>query len=114
MSGISTKGVTVNFRTMLHKIHMGEELTNASTYTVVGFGSAAYPNNFTPQNYGEVVFPALPSGVENCTKCHGAANTAWHQPSDRNHPTEQVTAAPLQQPGSFDPCDLGRRRCRRG
>jgi hypothetical protein len=86
----ATVGVTVNFRTMLHKIHMGEELTNASSYTVVGFGSAAYPNNFTPQNYGEVVFPALPSGVENCTKCHGAANTAWHQPSDRNHPTEQV------------------------
>jgi hypothetical protein len=36
-----------SFRTMLHKIHMGEELANASTYIVNGFGSNAYPNNFT-------------------------------------------------------------------
>src|SRR5262249_1270223 len=33
----ATTGTTVNFRTMLHKIHAGSSLTNASTYTVVGF-----------------------------------------------------------------------------
>lgn len=84
-----TPGVTINFRTMLHKIHMGEHLANASSYTVVGFGSAAYPNNFTPHTYGEVVFPALPSGVKGCAKCHGATNDAWTLPGERNHPTQQ-------------------------
>ena len=84
-----TPGVTINFRTMLHKIHMGEELANASSYTVVGFGSSSYPNNFTPHTYGEVVFPAFPAGVQDCAKCHGASNDAWTLPGDRNHPTEQ-------------------------
>src|SRR5262249_54550631 len=85
----ATTGGTINFRTMLHKIHMGESLDHADTYTVVGFGAAAWPNNFTPTAYADVVFPALPGGVENCTKCHGASNTAWVQPSDRDHPTAQ-------------------------
>jgi len=85
----ATDGVTVNFRTMLHAIHRGEELANASTYTVVGFGSGAFPNNFTPHTYGEVVFPAMPGTVSNCTVCHGTSNTAWKEPSDRNHPTHQ-------------------------
>jgi hypothetical protein len=82
-----TTGVTVNFRTMLHKIHRGEDLAHASSYTIVGFGSAAWPNNFGTATYQDVVFPALPSGVKSCTKCHGDSNTAWIQPSDRNHPT---------------------------
>jgi OmcA/MtrC family decaheme c-type cytochrome len=83
-----TTGVTVNFRTMLHKIHMGEELTNASTYTLVGFG-LGYPNNFSTHTYEHVVFPDLPDGVKNCEHCHGPGNTAWMSPADRNHPTEQ-------------------------
>ncbi|MCE9594776.1 MAG: hypothetical protein K8S98_11345 [Planctomycetes bacterium] len=87
----ATTATTINFRTMLHKIHMGEELANASTYDVVGFGSSAYPNNYTAQSYGEVVFPALPGGVSNCTVCHGASNTAWHEPSDRTHPSDQIS-----------------------
>lgn len=85
----ATDGVTISFRTMLHKIHMGEELANASSYTVVGFGAAAFPDNYTAHTYGEVVYPALPGGVSNCAKCHGAENTSWQEPSDRNHPTEQ-------------------------
>ena len=83
----ATSGLTVSFRTMLHKIHMGEELTNASTYQVVGFGSASYPNNFGVSTFGEIRFPALPGGVQNCDKCHG--NDAWHQPAPRAHPTDQ-------------------------
>jgi OmcA/MtrC family decaheme c-type cytochrome len=85
----ATPGVTINFRSMLHKIHMGEELANASTYTVVGFGGAAYPNNYTAHTYGEVVFPAQPGGVAQCTKCHGTDNLAWLTPQPRNHPTAQ-------------------------
>lgn len=83
-----TAGVAISFREMLHKIHMGEELANASTYTVNGFGSTAYPNNFTSYQYGEVVFPALPGAAANCTMCHGVSEL-WKAPTDRNHPTAQ-------------------------
>jgi len=85
----ATTGVQVSFREMVHKIHMGEDLTNASSYTVVGFGSGGPPNNFSTHGYGEVVFPALPGAARNCEKCHGDSS-AWQSPSDRNHPTEQV------------------------
>jgi hypothetical protein len=84
----ATTGEPVSFRTMLHKIHMGEELANASSYTVVGFGGSPYPNNYTPHTYEEVVFPALPGGVMQCAKCHGSSD-AWQEPSLREHPTEQ-------------------------
>ncbi len=88
----ATSGVTVSFRTMLHKIHMGKELTNASTYDVVGFGSGSYPNNFAVANFAEVGFPSFPGGVQNCVKCHG--NDAWHEPLPRAHPSSQ--GAPVQ------------------
>jgi len=83
----ATTGVTLSFRTMLHKIHMGEHLANASTYDVVGYGSAPYPNNFTVTNFEDVVFPSQPGGTANCVKCHG--NEAWHEPAPRAHPTDQ-------------------------
>jgi hypothetical protein len=83
----ATTGLTISFRTMLHKIHMGEHLTNAATYDVVGFGSGSYPNNFGVSNFGEVVFPAQPGGTQNCVRCHG--NEAWHEPKARAHPTDQ-------------------------
>jgi hypothetical protein len=82
-----TPGLTISFRTMLHKIHMGKDLTDASTYDVVGFGSGSYPNNFGVSNFAELLFPALPGGVQNCNKCHG--NEAWHEPAPRAHPTDQ-------------------------
>jgi OmcA/MtrC family decaheme c-type cytochrome len=84
----ATDGVTISFRTMLHKIHMGEELTNASSYIVNGFGSTAYPNNFTSYTYDEVLFPALPGGAANCTMCHGESSK-YYDPDIRSHPTEQ-------------------------
>jgi OmcA/MtrC family decaheme c-type cytochrome len=84
----ATTARTIGFRTMLHKIHMGENLANAATYDVVGFGSGTYPDNFSVANYAEVVFPALPGATQNCDKCHG--NDAWHEPKARSHPTNQV------------------------
>ncbi|MBK7878281.1 MAG: hypothetical protein IPJ77_21710 [Planctomycetes bacterium] len=85
----ATDDVTISFRTMLHKIHMGEELANASDYTIVGNGSAAYPNNFGLSTFDEVLFPTMPGGTRNCFKCHGSDNDAWKTPAERNHPTEQ-------------------------
>lgn len=80
--------VTVSFRTMLHKVHMGEELTNASTYVVAGFGFG-YPDNWSPYTYEHVAFPALPGGVAQCAKCHGEQNESWIEPTEIAHPTEQ-------------------------
>lgn len=83
-----TTGVTIDFRTMLHKIHMGSDLANASTYEVVGFGPA--PDNYAVSTFEDVVFPSMPGGVMNCAKCHGAGSDSWIEPKDRTHPTDQV------------------------
>ena len=79
-NGAETPGVSISFREMLHKIHMGRDLTNAATYTVVG-------QRRHEHTYGHVGYPALPGGVMQCVKCHG--NDAWKAPLNRDHPTEQ-------------------------
>ncbi len=86
----ATSGVTVNFRTLLHQIHRGKLLANASTFEVVSAGSDPYPDNFVAASFAQYLFPAMPRGTAQCEKCHGAASTAWLAPSDRNHPTQQV------------------------
>jgi hypothetical protein len=83
-NGPDTPGVSISFREMLHKIHMGRELTNADQYVVSG-------NNGSIHTYEHVGFPAMPGGVRQCVKCHG--NDAWHAPKQRDHPTEQVVPA---------------------
>jgi OmcA/MtrC family decaheme c-type cytochrome len=85
----ATPGVTIDFRTMLHKIHQGAALDKAADYVVVGFGSSPYPNNFSANSYADVEFPPMPDGTKQCGTCHGDGNTAWQLPSSRNHPTEQ-------------------------
>jgi hypothetical protein len=82
----ATPGVTATFRGMLHKIHMGKELTNASTYTVVG-------NSGTPHTYEAVVFPPLPGEAKNCEVCHGTGTTAWKAPAERAHPDQTTPTA---------------------
>jgi hypothetical protein len=86
-----TPGVTMDFRTLLHKAHMGKELANASTYVVNGiFLGAPYP-----VTYDEVGFPAMNGGTKNCALCHGDGNDAWKAPVDRDHPTAFV--APVRE-----------------
>jgi len=68
---------------MLHKIHMGEELANASQYFVAG-------NQGASSNYAEVVFPTMPGGVRNCFMCHGAETEGWQEPGNRDYPTGQT------------------------
>jgi hypothetical protein len=86
----ATTGVTVNFRTLLHQIHRGREYANAATFQVVAAGPDPYPGNFAVANFAQYEFPAIPGATMHCAKCHGDTNTAWLQPADRNHPTEQV------------------------
>ena len=50
-------GETLNFRTMIHRIHTGEELSNEYTTYDVG----------TPATWNEVLFPG---DRRNCAKCH--------------------------------------------
>lgn len=91
----ATPRTIVEFRSMLHKIHRGAnpDLTNVAVpYSVVGFGAAAYPNNFSVLTFDEDEFPAMPSGVKNCAACHGTS-TAWESPADRSHPTAPVAPA---------------------
>jgi hypothetical protein len=75
----ATDGVTIDFRTMLHKIHHGRRLAAGSSYAVVGSGGAAH-------RFDTVGFPALPGGTKDCAICHGATNTAWIAPAERVHP----------------------------
>jgi hypothetical protein len=81
-----TPGVTMDFRTMLHKIHMGKELANASTYEVNGiFLGVAYPVGVE-----DIGYPSLPGGTRNCESCHGDGNPAWLAPADRDHPNSAI------------------------
>jgi len=81
-SAPATPDVTIQFRTMLHKIHMGSELTFASTYEVAGFGGAS-------STYEDVEFPAMPQGTKHCDKCHGSAD-AWKLPNDESYPGDPI------------------------
>ncbi len=84
-----TPGVTVNFRTLIHQIHRGRELS-APSFTVVGAGSASYPDNFSLNSYGDFLFPAQPGASTQCRKCHGETNDAWIVPAGRDHPSSQL------------------------
>jgi hypothetical protein len=86
-----TDGVTINFRELIHKLHMGADLENAGDYIVNGFGSGSYPGNFASQSFEHIHFPAFPDGVKACATCHGADSDAWLEPQDTNHPTVQAT-----------------------
>ncbi len=51
---------TVDFRTMIHKIHRGENLDPNDQYTVIGFGKSV-------NNFNDIRFPG---DLRNCEKCH--------------------------------------------
>lgn len=54
---------SVDFRELIHKIHMGEDLTEPD-YVVYGF---ATPTTGTPHSFKEVRFPG---NLSNCLTCH--------------------------------------------
>jgi hypothetical protein len=85
-----TPGVTMDFRTMLHKIHMGRELTNAADYVVNGI----YLGVPYPVDFAHAGFPQMPGGASNCATCHGADSDTWKAPAWRDHPT--ANAGPVR------------------
>lgn len=87
----ATAGRSVSFRELLHGIHMGSALDDPAGLQVVGLGEAAYPDDFEVQSWSSSLFPALPDAAAHCETCHGASNTAWLEPTDRDHPAGQST-----------------------
>lgn len=75
-----TPGVTMDFRQLLHRVHAGKELSRPYEVNGVFLGTPY------PVTYDTVGFPSFKGGVSECTKCHGANNTAWKAPADRSHP----------------------------
>ncbi|MEK7412841.1 MAG: hypothetical protein AAB263_05950, partial [Planctomycetota bacterium] len=80
----ATPGATMDFRTVLHRAHAGKELSRPYVVNGVFLGT---PYSVT---YDTVGFPSFKGGVSECTKCHGATNTAWKQPAARSHPMAPV------------------------
>lgn len=77
-----TPGVSTEFRTLLHKVHMGKELDQGAAYEVIGvFLGVPYP-----VTYDQVGFPRMPGGVADCESFHIEGSTAWQEPAARNHP----------------------------
>lgn len=79
-----TPGVTVDFRTLAHRIHAGKELSQPYETNGVFLGTPY------PVSYNKVGFPSFVGGVAECTKCHGPGNTAWQEPAPRAHPLAPV------------------------
>lgn len=78
----TTPGVSMEFRELAHKVHMGKELNYAAETEIVGvFLGIPYS-----VKVDEIGYPAMRGGAANCTSCHGANNTAWKEPKERIHP----------------------------
>jgi OmcA/MtrC family decaheme c-type cytochrome len=86
----ATPGRSVSFRELLHGIHMGSRLAQPQAFQVVGEGPGAYPDDYVVRTYEQVLFPVMPRAAASCITCHGEANQAWLDPTDRSHPTEQT------------------------
>jgi len=74
-----TPGATMDFRQLVHRIHACKELTRPYVVNGVFLGTPY------PVTYDTVGFPSFKGGVSECTKCHGANNTAWKQPAAEEH-----------------------------
>src|SRR4029453_5532586 len=80
-----TPGASMDFRSLLHKVHMGKELAKAGSYGVNGaFLGIPY------EVHAEGEFPSMPGAAKNCTKCHGNSSS-WKEPATRDHPLASGT-----------------------
>jgi len=88
LTTIETPGVSIEFRSMLHKIHHGRLLAEGSAYKVAGFNGSA-------TTFEEVGFPVFRGETANCDACHGTGSTAWFAPTLRTHPSDAMLAPQL-------------------
>jgi hypothetical protein len=75
-----TPGVSMDFRSLLHRVHAGRELKQPYVVNGVFLGTPY------PVTYETVGFPSFKGGVAECSKCHGAGSTTWQEPVLRSHP----------------------------
>src|SRR4030095_14757566 len=68
---------------------MGKLLDHAEDFFTVGEGPDPWPDDWQRNEYGSILFPAMPGGVLQCTKCHGEPSEAGKQPAPREHPRGQ-------------------------
>ena len=75
-------GNTIDFKAMIHKIHMGSKLPsniNGGAYGIIGFNNAQ-------QDFSKVVYPQMSGDSQtdnapvNCVKCHRAGNDTNGKP----------------------------------
>lgn len=75
----------IDFKVMIHKIHMGKHLPSVeggTPYVIYGFGTPPSTHDFS-----YVTFPAYPA---NCTKCHKNATKADNY---KNNPNKEACGA---------------------
>jgi OmcA/MtrC family decaheme c-type cytochrome len=76
-SGTTAGNLTVDFKVMIHKIHMGEDLPSVlGADGVLGTADDGKYLIGTSSDFSSVVFP---QDIRNCTKCHDGADTATPQ-----------------------------------
>jgi OmcA/MtrC family decaheme c-type cytochrome len=68
----------------------GAELAPVYENPVTGHFGASVEFRYFLHTAHNGVFPDMPGGVKDCTKCHGADNTAWTLPAERLHPSQTV------------------------
>jgi hypothetical protein len=77
-----TPGRSMEFRSLIHKLHAGKELSQREDYVVNGvFLGVPYP-----VTYEQVGYPRVPGGTADCASCHGAENATWYEPTALEHP----------------------------
>jgi hypothetical protein len=80
-----TPGVTMDFRSLIHKVHMGRELAKKDAFSMIGV-FLGKPYVVTLEHKG---FTAMPGGARDCAVCHGDS-AAWQSPIERRHPEQSV------------------------
>jgi OmcA/MtrC family decaheme c-type cytochrome len=82
--GTVTGGLTVDFKSMIHKIHRGEDLPSVvagGDYGIIGFSGSL-------DSFKDVAFP---QDIRNCTKCHDGSDTNTAQGDNwETHPSIQA------------------------
>lgn len=80
-----TTGVSVEFRSVLHRLHRGRDFPDIASFSVQAYRHSNSPYR-TSRTYSSVRFP-VDGGVATCEACHLATDTRWRSPPSRVHPS---------------------------
>ena len=95
-----TRGVSVEFRNLLHRIHRGRELADPD-YTVVASAPPGSSATFVEKSYADqATLPVFPDRTLACSTCHGDDAPVGLLPADRAHP-DQTGPVQLWRPACY-------------